>query len=191
MLVELIAAAALGQASPQGPAPQTERLVRVERLQRVVREPARRVVVESQTTDVPVEVHRRRLSLQLDLPWIEVHGGLPRLGLVRKPVYEERVETVLVPTDEEPPVPLGELRTPAKGLPPLPQRAPSKASPQAQVANQNDRLAQALERIEGRLERLESQGREEERSTIPPPPAIPGKPAWSSAAKPSEGDYDR
>lgn len=191
MIVDLLMAGILGQASPQGPAFQAERLVGVpvERVERIVRSPAQRIITESRSVEVPIEQPKRRCSIQLDLPWIEVRGGLPRLGLVRKPVYEERVETVLVPAPSDP-IPLDELRAPApqKSLPPLPQRnpAPSKATPQSDP----DRLAEALERIERRLDRLESQGREpsEERSTIPPPPAIPGKPAWSSASKPSEDD---
>ena len=186
MLVELIAAGLLGQASPQGPAPQAEQLL-VPR-QRVVSSPATEVITQAVPQDVTVP--RVRRGWVFYPPCVRVE--LPKLNRIQRPVTTDRVVTEWVPIEPGPepvPVPVDELRIPRKGLPPLPQQAPAKASPQAQAGGigDPDRVLRALERLEERLDQLE-ENQSRERSTAPPPPAIPKAPksAWSSEGEGEE-----
>lgn len=212
MIASILLTAVLGQvsASDQSPPPVPRRLVRVEPRIRTFSAPAQRLVTEQRTEEYQVAEPRRRLSFQLDAPSPGhlcdlIKEACPKFRIARKPVLRdvpvtEWIETEVYdePLDEPAPPPIAQA-VPRKN-PPLPQRAlpqPSKASPQrsnlsfgaAPRSEANDRLADVLERIEGKLDRLEqAEEKPEERSTMPAPPPIPGPPVEPAKAVERESE---
>lgn len=180
MLLTSLTLAALGQASPQSEPPPVSRLI-VPR-QSVITE--RAVITRPEIREAEVVEPEYRRGIYWEPPRLSLSLG--RLRAVRRPVYAARVaesweEVAATPAPAAsitPPAPA--LAMPRKSLPPLPAPAlapPPKAAPQAD----SDRIVDALDRLERRLDRLErqrSEERSEERSTMPPPPPIvPGPPA--------------